>query len=206
MSVRLRDRPRLIPSAVTTTVFVVAAIAVFEGVFVAILWSGIVQAVLTPVINAPLVWAASALIAALYIIWSVRGLPDLRPLLLRLEPIWLLGIALAVSSSLLEEFAFRTMIMNGIRSSGGGLVEQILISAVAFGLLHAVWGARGGLRATMTAVFHTTALGVALAILFIVGGRALLPCVVAHFLINAVLEPWLIYVYIARTRTPQVAT
>jgi membrane protease YdiL (CAAX protease family) len=38
----------------------------------------------------------------------------------------------------------------------------------------------------------TGMLGVALAIVFVVGGRSLAPCIAAHFLINALIEPGLV--------------
>jgi hypothetical protein len=45
------------------------------------------------------------------------------------------------------------------------------------------------------AVVATSVLGTLLAIVFLASGRALLPCVVAHFLINIVLEPWMAYAF-----------
>lgn len=52
------------------------------------------------------------------------------------------------------------------------------------------------MAAVIGAVRSTTLLGLALAVVFILAGRIVFPCVVAHFTINLVLEPWLLYAYI----------
>jgi len=36
--------------------------------------------------------------------------------------------------------------------------------------------------------------------------RIVLPCVVAHFLINVVLEPWLLYAYVLRSQEKSAGT
>ena len=43
-------------------------------------------------------------------------------------------------------------------------------------------------------------MGAALAVVYLASGRAVLPCVVSHFLITAILEPWLLYAYVERSR------
>ena len=51
---------------------------------------------------------------------------------------------------------------------------------------------RGSVVAAIGASTATTVLGLALAIVYIVSGRVLAPCVVSHFLINLIIEPGLI--------------
>ena len=69
---------------------------------------------------------------------------------------------------------------------------------MAFGLAHAIWGIRGGRAALVGAVGSTTAMGAALALVYLASNRVILPCVVSHFLITCILEPWLLYAYIER--------
>jgi hypothetical protein len=76
---------------------------------------------------------------------------------------------------------------------GQRIALQIAISALAFGAVHAIWGVAGGnLRAALSTMLVTGALGAALAVVYIVGGRSVAPCVAAHMATNLLLEPWLI--------------
>ena len=93
---------------------------------------------------------------------------------------------------------FRQSLMNAFVHNP--LVVQVTVSALAFGLAHAFWAIRGGWRAFAGAVGSTALLGAALAIVFVASGRIVLPCVVAHFLINVILEPWLVYAYVLRSQ------
>jgi membrane protease YdiL (CAAX protease family) len=72
-------------------------------------------------------------------------------------------------------------------------VFQVIISGVAFGLVHASWTllAKRNFKATLPAILSTSILGIFLAIIYLVGGRNLGPCIFAHVLINIVIEPWL---------------
>ena len=70
---------------------------------------------------------------------------------------------------------------------------QIACSAVAFGIAHGTWGLLGGsVHAAIGAAIATTILGAGLAIVYLVGRRSLAPCIAAHFLIDAVIEPGLL--------------
>jgi hypothetical protein len=61
---------------------------------------------------------------------------------------------------------------------------------VVFGVAHGIWGlfARN-IRPAVTATIATSLIGGAWAVVYIVGGRSLAPCIVSHILINFVLEP-----------------
>jgi hypothetical protein len=92
----------------------------------------------------------------------------------------------------LEEIVFRGLLMNGLQNIGIGAVLQIILSGVAFGLVHGIWALfRGSWRAGLGAITATGILGAALGIVYIVGGRSLAPCVTAHFWINVFSEPGL---------------
>jgi len=107
---------------------------------------------------------------------------------------------MAVPTSILEEVFFRQVIMNTLAAHGLGIVLQISLSAVLFGITHAIWGVRGGLQAVGSAVFATTFLGLLLGTVYVAAQRVVLACIVAHFVINFVLEPWLVYAYVLRAR------
>lgn len=69
----------------------------------------------------------------------------------------------------------------------------VLLSGAVFGMAHAVWGlGHPSLRALALPVAWTTLLGLALASLYVRGGRSLGPPILAHILIDSVIEPGLI--------------
>lgn len=71
-------------------------------------------------------------------------------------------------------------------------VWQVLLSAVVFGLGHSSWILlRGEASFAWPAVVATSVLGGLLAVVYLVGGRNLLPAIAAHSLIDLVVEPWL---------------
>lgn len=51
---------------------------------------------------------------------------------------------------------------------------------------------RGSIHVALTAAVATGIIGVALAVVYILGGRSLAPCIAAHFLIDAVIQPGLL--------------
>lgn len=137
-------------------------------------------------------WIAAAVTVAIFTAFAMR-LPSVRANLFRPSALKLLALLLAVTSGILEEVMFRRWTMNYLQEHGCGLVLQVLGSGLAFGLLHGVWGVFGGsLRAALGATLATGFLGVMLAIVFLAGGRSLAPCVVAHFVVNALIEPGLV--------------
>ena len=99
----------------------------------------------------------------------------------------------AVATGILEEIAFRSMLMDSLRDHGAAAWLQVLLSGVCFGLLHGIWALFGGKwRIGLGAVIATGLLGAALAIVYLIGGRSLAPCVSAHFLLSALAEPGLV--------------
>lgn len=137
-------------------------------------------------------WVAAAIVVAAFVGASVR-LPSVRENLFRLTGLKLLGLAVAVAAGLLEEVMFRKWIMDAVQHRGGSAALQVAASAAAFGLAHGVWGAMGrSIRAALGATIATGILGGALAIVYLVAARNLAPCVVAHFAINALIEPGLV--------------
>lgn len=151
----------------------------------------------------PIGWISALAVVAATVFTSVRGL-DLAPYMGNFSRFRLLGLIIAVPSSIVEEAVFRGTVMTLLMRAGQGDYVQVIVSALIFGLVHAVWGLRGGIRAAASAVASTSMLGALLAFVYLLSGRALLPCIVAHFLINVVLEPWLAYAYALRAQGASV--
>jgi hypothetical protein len=179
---------------------VLGAITVFEGFFVLELvfpgpreyftWLGFLPGRHSP---APYGYPAALVVAALFIALSAWRLPSVRANLVRPSWLKLLAITVAVFAGILEEVAFRPILMNALQARGIGVILQVLASAVGFGLVHGVWALFGGhLRAGIGAVLATSLLGGALACVYLIAGRSVAPCIVAHFLLDLFIEPGLI--------------
>lgn len=104
----------------------------------------------------------------------------------------LLAVVAAAVAGVLEEVVFRKWVMDFLNSKGYGSVVQVLAAGVSFGLAHLVWGAKS-LAAGVIAVLSTSALGIGLGIVYLLGDRNLAPCIAAHFLVTALMEPGLIH-------------
>ena len=178
--------------------FILLAIALPEGAWVALnlvgrpmqFWryTGFVD----PGRAGILAWLLAVICAALFI-WRAAQLPSVRANLIRPSELKILGLLLAVAAAFCEEVVFRKLLMDALQHHGSPAIVQILVSGLAFGVAHGVWGLfRGSVRAAVGGVIATGILGLTLAAIYIVGGRVLSPCVVAHFLINLFIEPGLV--------------
>lgn len=105
---------------------------------------------------------------------------------------------MAVPTGILEEIFFRKTAMDFLARAGWDVIVQIVVSALLFGIVHATWAFRGGINAFFKAVGSTTLLGAMLSVVFVASNRIVLPCIAAHFALNVVLEPWLVYAYTLR--------
>jgi membrane protease YdiL (CAAX protease family) len=142
---------------------------------------------------APLAWAFGLMIAWGYATLSMRSLPFIREHALDFDALKLLAIVFALVTGTFEELFFRKWLMDWLSRREAALVLQIAVSGLAFGVVHAVWGFLGGsLRAALTSMVFTTALGWALAFVYLVAGRQLAPAAWSHILINLAIEPWLL--------------
>jgi hypothetical protein len=137
-------------------------------------------------------WVAAALVVAIFVALALR-LPSVRANLFRPSFLKLLAVAVAIGAGILEEVMFRRWTMNWLMSQGCGGVIQVLGAGLLFGAAHGVWGLMGkSLRAAIGATLATGFLGSMLAIVFLLAGRSLAPCVIAHFVINLLIEPGLV--------------
>jgi len=137
-----------------------------------------------------LAWALAAVTTVAYV-WTASSLSDVRYYLLRLDRLKLIAVLAAVMAGIIEEVVFRKLIMDALHIRGFGSTVQVAASALSFGIVHLAWGVKN-LAAGINAALSTTILGAALAVVYILAERSLAPCVVAHVLISALIEPGLI--------------
>lgn len=137
-------------------------------------------------------WIAALLTTIIFVALALR-LPSVRENLFRPSLLKLLAIALALAAGILEEVMFRRWTMNWLMAHDYGSVIQVLGAGLLFGAIHGIWGFMGkSFRAAIGATVATGFLGIMLGIVFLLAGRSLAPCIVAHFLINLLIEPGLV--------------
>jgi uncharacterized protein len=141
----------------------------------------------------PLAWILATIIAIAYVLYTMKAIPLVLAKQREFSWFKLLGILTAVVGGIVEEVFFRRWIMDMLMLGGFASIIQVVISGVAFGLAHTSWTllAKRDFKVTLPAIISTSILGIFLAIIYLVGGRNLGPCIFAHVLINIVIEPWL---------------
>jgi len=138
-----------------------------------------------------LAWILATITAIAYVLYTMKVIPMV--LVKQKEISWfkLLGI-LSALAAIVEEVFFRRWTMDMLMSRGVTPILQVIISGIVFGLAHYSWIlARGDFKFAIPAILSTSVLGIFLAIIYLVGGRNLGPCIFAHGIINLIIEPWL---------------
>jgi hypothetical protein len=143
-------------------------------------------------IASPLAWILATILAIVYVSYTMKVIPFVLAKQKEISLFKLLGILAALAGGIVEEVFFRRWLMDMLMSVGITPILQVVISGVAFGLAHTCWMlARGDFKFMLPAVLSTTVLGILLAIIYLIGGRNLGPCIFAHMIINMIIEPWL---------------
>jgi len=187
-------------SATRKAALILGSITLFEGFFVAqqaipaprqfLTWLGFLPGRHNP---APFGYLYGLLVAAVFVAISAYRLPSVRANLIRPSWLKLLAIGVSIAAGILEEIAFRTLLMNSLQRHGVGAFLQVVVSAGAFGIVHGIWAFFGGhARAGIGAVLATGMLGAALAVVYLLAGRSVAPCIMAHFLLDLFVEPGLV--------------
>ena len=102
-------------------------------------------------------------------------------------------VLFAPVTAVFEEFFFRRVLMEMLALHGYSVFLQMSVSALTFGIAHAVWIMFGGQwRTGLFAALTTTVLGALLAVVYEISQRVLLPALVSHLIINICIEPWLV--------------
>ena len=141
----------------------------------------------------PFAWVMAVVVTVGYIAFTTFGMSTVKENFFKFDWLKLLGIYAALTSGILEELVFRQMLMDWLHSNDISVVFQIIISGVAFGVVHFSWGLiKGSWRTGLGSAIATTILGLLLAIVYIVADRNVLPAIMAHMVINMFLEPWMI--------------
>jgi membrane protease YdiL (CAAX protease family) len=187
--------PRVTPE--TKAAIILSGIILAEGVWLAInlLHSPsrfFRYAGFPPTGTGALAWILALVVAFLFV-WYTAKLPSVRDNLFRPSLLKILAVLLAITAAFCEECVFRKLLMDSLMNHGLSTAVQILLSALAFGFAHSVWGLmRGSIGAALRATLATGALGLALAIVYVASHRILAPCVISHFVINLFAEPGLV--------------
>jgi hypothetical protein len=149
-------------------------------------------------------WVAAAFTAALFIWFNValplRGQPNLGEISVFH---FYNAISAGLVAGFVEETFFRGFVMEELRRSGFGSGVQVLGSSFLYGVVHSAWGLTSGVvtwELTGGAVIGTAVFGLFCSGVYLLSRRSLLPIVVAHGLIDFVIEPWLFLVALEMIR------
>ena len=141
----------------------------------------------------PLAWVLATIVTIGYIAFTTREMSTVRENFFKFDWLKLIGVYAAFTSGILEELFFRQILMDLLYSHGIGVVLQVIVSGLAFGVAHFSWGLiKGSWRTGLDSAVATTILGLLLAIVYIAAGRNVLPAIMAHMAVNMFLEPWMI--------------
>jgi membrane protease YdiL (CAAX protease family) len=135
-------------------------------------------------------WALALLTVILYC-FSAAKIPDVKYYMFRIDRLKVVAILAAVFAGIMEEVIYRKWIMDYLNAQDFSVILQVIISGLAFGIIHLLWGIKN-IKAGVNAFISTSILGFALAIVYLVSERSLAPCIVAHFIITALIEPGLL--------------
>ncbi|HTU70821.1 MAG TPA: CPBP family intramembrane glutamic endopeptidase [Candidatus Baltobacteraceae bacterium] len=141
----------------------------------------------------PAGWVLAVLVPVAYIATTYAMEPGIAAFAFGPWPLKGLALLAAVTGAFTEELLFRRMLIEILLRRRIPRIAAALTSGIAFGIAHLVWSP----TSPALVVGFTGALGFALAMTYLLGNRRLLPCVLAHFAIDAVLEPGLLHFALA---------
>jgi hypothetical protein len=142
----------------------------------------------------PIAWGLALVVAFLYAGFTVRNNPLVREHWRALSLAKALGVTVAVAAAIVEEAFFRRLLMDGLLAAEISSIGQILLSGVVFGLAHGIWGiVTGRLMLGLRVMVATGTVGIALAVVYLVGDRSLAPPIVSHFMITATIQPGIMF-------------
>ena len=86
-------------------------------------------------------WGIAALVVISYV-WGAASISNVRQHMFKFNKLKYLALVGALISGIFEEILFRKMLMDYLQAEGFSDFLQIIISGLAFGVAHLVWGAR----------------------------------------------------------------
>lgn len=138
------------------------------------------------------VWLFTFIIVIGYVVYTIIALPFVRAQLFNMSWLKIIGVWAALATGIVEEVLFRHLLMDFLQSFHMSDVLQIILSGIIFGFAHGAWGIfRRDAKIVLPVIISTTILGCFLATLYIMSGRSTFAPIVAHVLINLIIEPWL---------------
>jgi membrane protease YdiL (CAAX protease family) len=142
-------------------------------------------------------WVLAAVFAALYGGGVVSNMIRIGAPVTTDWSLWRIAIALGIgiSAGICEETVFRGFVMGQARDGGAHWPVQIILSALLFGLAHVGWGGMSGhvqIAQVVGAASATAILGLMMGAAYLAGGRSLTPAILAHGVIDILIEPWLL--------------
>jgi membrane protease YdiL (CAAX protease family) len=139
-------------------------------------------------------WAFALLFAGFAIASNLRFLPRMG------IPIWyafaphgfhlVASLATGITAGFCEEVLFRGLLMTHFAQAGYGKAAQVIIPGVSFGFSHLGYSVHGFL-AGVGIMAPTAVLGMMWGVAYLLGRRALIPCMVAHLLNDATALSWI---------------
>ena len=148
-------------------------------------------------------WVMALAFAALSIASNVRFLPRMGvPISNAFLPTGFhlaASLMLGITAGFCEEVLYRAYLMTEFARAGYGPVMQVLIPGLAFGLSHAGFLSLGFLP-WLGIMLPTAFLGMMWGVAYLLGGRSLLPTIVAHFLNDATALPWVAFMMFTMRR------
>ena len=143
-------------------------------------------------------WLAAVAVAAFFVIPAIRGFysgPAHMPLAQILFALNFFHIytalVLGCGAGLCEEVFFRGYLMTRLADAGYGKIVQVIASGLFFGLAHAMYAVSGGIHTAIDIMLHTALFGGLFAIVYLLSRRSLMPCILGHFLNDAIVLPWI---------------
>jgi len=94
-----------------------------------------------------------------------------------------------ITAGFCEELLFRGLLMTHFAKAGYGKTAQVIVPGLSFGFSHLGYAIHGFVAA-VGIMAPTAVLGMLWGISYLLGRRALLPCMVAHFLNDATALSW----------------
>jgi hypothetical protein len=131
----------------------------------------------------------------------VNGLTLLRRFGIPAASLWSLSgyhvyaaLLMGCTAAFCEETLFRGFLMTEYAKAGYGKAMQVAIPGLFFGMAHFAIFERG-LAAGLGTIIPTTLMGMIWGVAFLLGRRSLVPTIVAHFLNDATVLPWILFFF-----------
>jgi membrane protease YdiL (CAAX protease family) len=139
-------------------------------------------------------YLAAIVVGCVYCVATIWANPSVAPWIYRPSFLKLLAIVTACMAAVFEETFFRGYLMTAMKDAERGTAAQLLASGVLFGMLHGLWGLANphSVVAFIMPILWTTTLGFGFAAAYLIGGRKLAPVILAHALVDIILEPGLL--------------